>query len=164
MQLMVRRLLAERFSLKTHLETRELPRDGLVMSRGDRRLGPRLRPSKIDCPAIIAARGPDYRPPTDPPQPGDPPRCTSRFRIGGGSHTRFIEGQPMSAIASARGASRLGGGIPKEQLLGVRDQRARRLGQTETGACRRPLVRPHGRLHRCDQLDSYLTCNERGRG
>ena len=99
MRLMVRRLLAERFAVKTHLETRELPRYALVMSRGDRRLGPRLRPSKIDCPAIVAARGPDYRPPTGPPQPGDPPRCALSGRVGGGSQTMMMEGQPISAIA-----------------------------------------------------------------
>lgn len=99
MRMMVRRLLAERFALKTHVETRELPRYALVMARSDRRLGPRLRPSTFDCPAIVAARGPDYRPPTGPPQPGAPPTCALRGRVGGGSQTMTMEGQPMPAIA-----------------------------------------------------------------
>jgi uncharacterized protein (TIGR03435 family) len=99
MRMMVRRLLAERFSLKTHIETRELPRYALMMARTDRRLGPKLQPSKYDCPAIVAARGPDYRPPTGPPQPGDPPRCALMGRVGGGSQTTIMEGQPMPAIA-----------------------------------------------------------------
>jgi uncharacterized protein (TIGR03435 family) len=101
MRVMVRRLLAERFNLTTHVETRDLPRYALVMARTDRRLGPRLKPSAIDCPAIVAARGPDYRLPplTGPPQPGDPPRCTLTARVGGGSTTMFVEGQPMREIA-----------------------------------------------------------------
>lgn len=99
MRMMVRRLLAERFALKTHLETRDLPRYALVMARSDRRLGPKLRPSKYDCPAIVAARGPDYKPPSFPPQPGDPPSCALMVLIGGGSQTMIMEGQPLSAIA-----------------------------------------------------------------
>jgi uncharacterized protein (TIGR03435 family) len=99
MRLMMRRLRAERFALKMHFETRELPRYALVMSRSDLRLGPRLRPSKIDCPAIVAARGPDYRPSTGPPQPGDPPSCAIRGCAAGGSLTMLMEGQPMSEIA-----------------------------------------------------------------
>lgn len=101
MRMMVRRLLAERFNLKTHIETRDLPRYALVMTRSDRRLGPRLKRSAIDCPAIVAARGPDYRPPTfpGPLQPGDPPRCALMVAAGGGSMTMFVEGQPMPEIA-----------------------------------------------------------------
>jgi uncharacterized protein (TIGR03435 family) len=98
MRLMMRRLLAERFALKTHLETRDLPRYALVTSASDRRLGPRLRPSKIDCPSIVAARGPDYRP-TGPHRPGDPPICAITGRASGGSLTMMMEGQPMSEIA-----------------------------------------------------------------
>ena len=99
MRLMVRRLLAERFKLKTHLETRDLPRYALVLARNDKRLGPRLKPSAVDCPAIIAARRPDYKLPTGPPQPGDPPLCLLRGRLGGGGQTMIAEGQPMAAIA-----------------------------------------------------------------
>jgi uncharacterized protein (TIGR03435 family) len=48
-QLMLRRLLAERFKVRTHTETRELPIYALVMARSDRRLGPQLRPAAADC-------------------------------------------------------------------------------------------------------------------
>ena len=98
MRLMVRRLLAERFNLKTHMETRTLPRYGLVMARSDKRLGPRIRQSALDCPALAAARSPDDRPPTGPPKPGDPPRCTVGGRVGGGSQTMILVGQPMSVF------------------------------------------------------------------
>jgi uncharacterized protein (TIGR03435 family) len=99
MRLMVRRLLAERFNLKTHVETRERPRYALLTTRSDKQLGPKLKPSAFDCPAIVAARGPDFKLPSGPPQPGDPPRCGIVARLGGGSRTLMAEGQPMSAIA-----------------------------------------------------------------
>ena len=40
--LKLRTLLAERFKLKTHTETRELPAFALVLARPDKNLGPRL--------------------------------------------------------------------------------------------------------------------------
>ena len=46
---LLRTLLAERFKLKTHTETRELPIYDLVLARSDGRLGPDMRPSKSDC-------------------------------------------------------------------------------------------------------------------
>jgi uncharacterized protein (TIGR03435 family) len=95
MRLMVQRLLEERFALKVHKETRELPRYALVMAREDKRLGPTLKPSKIDCPAIVAARGPDYRPPIGP-RPWESPRCGLMVGLGGGSMTIMLEGQPIS--------------------------------------------------------------------
>ena len=46
---LLRTLLADRFKLKTHTETRELPVYDLVLARSDGRLGPELKPSKSDC-------------------------------------------------------------------------------------------------------------------
>ena len=46
---LLRSLLADRFKLKTHTETRELPVYDLVLARSDGRLGPELKPSKSDC-------------------------------------------------------------------------------------------------------------------
>ncbi len=42
-------MLADRFKLKAHTESRELPLYDLVLARRDGRLGPDLRPSKSDC-------------------------------------------------------------------------------------------------------------------
>jgi uncharacterized protein (TIGR03435 family) len=46
---LLRSLLADRFKLKTHTESRELPMYDLVLARSDGRLGPDLKPSQSDC-------------------------------------------------------------------------------------------------------------------
>jgi uncharacterized protein (TIGR03435 family) len=46
---LLRSLLAERFKLQTHTESRELPLYDLVLARSDGRLGPNLRVSTSDC-------------------------------------------------------------------------------------------------------------------
>jgi uncharacterized protein (TIGR03435 family) len=58
--LLLRSLLADRFKLKTHIESRELPLYDLVLARSDGRLGPDLKPSTSDCAKadeIAAAQG-----------------------------------------------------------------------------------------------------------
>jgi len=57
----VRRLLEDRFKLAIHHEMRERPVYALVMDRADRRLGPGLKRSDVDCtnPVEIAAKNPD---------------------------------------------------------------------------------------------------------
>jgi uncharacterized protein (TIGR03435 family) len=65
-QLMLQRLLAERFGLVAHSETRELPVYELTMARVDGRLGPRMTASKTDCERRMDAyrRGEAPMPPT----------------------------------------------------------------------------------------------------
>jgi uncharacterized protein (TIGR03435 family) len=46
---LLRSLLADRFKLKAHTESRELPVYDLVLARSDGRLGPELKPSQSDC-------------------------------------------------------------------------------------------------------------------
>ena len=46
---MLRTLLADRFKLKTHVESREAPIYALVLARADGRLGPDIKPSTTDC-------------------------------------------------------------------------------------------------------------------
>jgi uncharacterized protein (TIGR03435 family) len=53
---MMKTLLAERFKLKTHSETRELPIYSLVLARSDGKLGPALKPSSSDCSDPTAAQ------------------------------------------------------------------------------------------------------------
>ena len=54
--LMLRTLLAERFKLAVHNETRDRPVYALVLARADRRFGPQLQKSTRDC---ATAKGPD---------------------------------------------------------------------------------------------------------
>src|SRR5678816_2784372 len=49
MRPMLQNLLADRFKLKAHRETRELPIYALVLTRADGRLGPNIKPSTADC-------------------------------------------------------------------------------------------------------------------
>jgi len=80
-QPMMQALLAERFKLAVHTETREMPVYALVLARSDGKLGPKLRPSDVDCQALIArGRG---GPPPGPPPSGGPMPCG--MRIGAGS-------------------------------------------------------------------------------
>lgn len=86
LMVMARALLAERFNLKVHAETRQLPIYALVLARSDRKLGAQLRQSGVDCGAIArtAARGT----PPPPTPPGERPSCglrtvPGRFTGGG---------------------------------------------------------------------------------
>jgi uncharacterized protein (TIGR03435 family) len=54
---MLQALLADRFGLRTRTVTRELPIYELRLARADRRLGPQLRPSSLDCAAAIPPQG-----------------------------------------------------------------------------------------------------------
>ena len=84
---MLQSLLAERFKLVAHRETRELPIFALVMARSDRRPGEKLRPSSTDCATIFADRARSGQP--GPLITGDRPTCGMvispwSIRIGGG--------------------------------------------------------------------------------
>ena len=50
MRIMLRELLEDRFRLKAHVETREVPIYTLVLARGDGRLGPKMKASTDTCP------------------------------------------------------------------------------------------------------------------
>jgi bla regulator protein blaR1 len=76
---MMRSLLRDRFNLKAHTESRELPRYRLLFARDDKRLGPGLQRSTVDCQAQFAGRrGQPPPPPPAPAAPGQlppPPEC-----------------------------------------------------------------------------------------
>ena len=50
MRMMLRGLLADRFKLKAHAETREVPVYNLVLARSDGKLGPKMKASTDTCP------------------------------------------------------------------------------------------------------------------
>jgi uncharacterized protein (TIGR03435 family) len=81
-QLMLRALLAERFKLVVHNDSRELPTYALVLARSDNQLGPKLVRSTVDCAAMAAARGRGDAPAPGPPSPDERPTCGMRIGFG----------------------------------------------------------------------------------
>lgn len=95
--LMVQDLLADRFQLVVHIETRQLPVYALVAARNDGRLGPKLTVSAADCAGPAAGRG------APPPQPaGERPLCGTRTlpgRIMAGGVTMADLSRNLSSFA-----------------------------------------------------------------
>ena len=94
---MMQAMLAERFNLALHMETREQPAYDLVFARSDRRLGRNAKPSDVDCEAKAAAarvaaeaaRAAGAPPVLPVPPPFDPtaPLAECSTRTGGGGMT-----------------------------------------------------------------------------
>ncbi len=57
LQLMLRSLLADRFKLVVHKETRDVPAFALTLARSDGKLGPSLRRSSTECPEPNQGKG-----------------------------------------------------------------------------------------------------------
>jgi uncharacterized protein (TIGR03435 family) len=84
---MLRTLLADRFGLVARRETRQLPIFALVTVRPDKRLGPQLTASKVDCAALFAKRAPG----------ADAPPCGIRSGYG----SIVLEGIPIAQLAAS---------------------------------------------------------------
>lgn len=95
MQRMLRSLLLERFTLRVHIETRQLPIYSLVRSRRDGTIGPQLRTSTVDCAGLRTRRGPAGAAPAD----GSEPDCQVSFRLDGGNMTIGFRGETTSDLA-----------------------------------------------------------------
>jgi uncharacterized protein (TIGR03435 family) len=77
---MLQDLLEDRFKLRAHRDTREMPVYALVLARADGKLGAGLRPSSVDC-AAMRGRGGRMGAPggrEGPPPPGERPQCGMR--------------------------------------------------------------------------------------
>ena len=145
LQSVFRQILEDRFALKAHKETRELPIYALVLARSDGKLGPNLTLSSPECSTRMSARGrgpaPDSRggPPTDgrggppldgrggpgrlggPPAPPDfdaPAACGQR--MGGFGRLR-AGGTTMSGFAEAIAGTAQRVVIDKTGLTGYYD-------------------------------------------
>jgi uncharacterized protein (TIGR03435 family) len=71
---MLQAMLADRFHLAAHREIRDAPLYALVLARSDKKLGPRLRASAVDCQALQAS---GVSAPTPP--PGQERVCRSQI-------------------------------------------------------------------------------------
>jgi uncharacterized protein (TIGR03435 family) len=94
LMLAMRTLLAERFKLAVHRETREMDIYALVVARADGTLGPKLQRTTTDCEALMAARR--GGPPPTPPGPNAPFLCGMRGTFGRLS----VNSMPMSLFAN----------------------------------------------------------------
>jgi len=94
---MLRALLAERFKLVAHYETRETPTYSLMLARADSRLGPQLRRYDGDCGAFTDAVRRGRERPQLPMPAGGAAVCS--YSIGGAGIT--AGGVDMAAVARA---------------------------------------------------------------
>jgi uncharacterized protein (TIGR03435 family) len=94
--LMLRTLLADRFKLRMHTETRQVPIYAIAVAR-EGKLGPDIRESRYDCAALIKSG----RRPTDPDPPQDSKRrdlCWRNYDFGATMGTSYAG--PMSQLVS----------------------------------------------------------------
>jgi uncharacterized protein (TIGR03435 family) len=108
----LRALLADRFKLVVHSETRPWPIYALVVARSDGRLGPNLtRSSRTDCDAVQAAAQGRGGGPLPPPAGGQAPPCggmTGNGRFAVDSRTPAELAGMLSATLNARVVDRTG--------------------------------------------------------
>ena len=125
----MRQVLEDRFKLKVHKETRELPIFALVLARSDGRLGPNLTRSSDECVAMMTSRGrgrggqgPDSR--------GGPPPD----RRGGGPAALDFDGPPpCGGRLGGIGRVRAGGTTIEQFAAGLLSERAQRVVVDKTG-------------------------------
>jgi uncharacterized protein (TIGR03435 family) len=115
--LMLQALLADRFQLALHHESKELPIYAVVLARKDGKLGPNLTESK---PGSCTPIDPTKPPP--PPKPGEPPLPGCGGMMTGLDRLRAV-GTPISGLESL---SRILGRtvIDKTGLTGTYDMKA----------------------------------------
>jgi uncharacterized protein (TIGR03435 family) len=94
LMLAMRTLLADRFKLAVHRETREMDIYALVVARPDGTLGPKLQRTTTDCEALMAAR--KGGPPPGPPSADAPFLCGMRGTFGRLS----VNSMPMTLFAN----------------------------------------------------------------
>ena len=97
--LMIRSMLAERFQLKTHRETRDLPIYAMVLARNDRKPGPALHSGTLDCADVRAKRA--GRGPTS---PAEMEQCNFLYgALPNGARRVRAQSVPLRDLASGLG-------------------------------------------------------------
>ena len=104
MNQMLKSLLAERFGLRVHVETREAPVYTLTVARPDGRLGSGLKPSSEECVKSVEERkrtGAAPSPPSGPRIPLAPVCGMTTFGLRqNAAATMAMGGQPLSALTA----------------------------------------------------------------
>jgi uncharacterized protein (TIGR03435 family) len=93
MRPLVRRMLEDRFALKAHIETRELPIYELVLTRSDGRLGPKIKTAAIDCTPFLNGQRPMQESPRD---SDGLPLCSAGASFSSGLLAPRLNGQPLA--------------------------------------------------------------------
>jgi uncharacterized protein (TIGR03435 family) len=148
MFLMLRSLLAERFQLAVHRETKEEPIYTLVMARSDGKLGPQMHASATDCAALMAAARARGGAPPPPPAPGERPPCGARMFPGNfsaGSTTILQLTNGLSRLVSRTVVDRTGlTGSFDLDLQWTPDQMPQGREDRPPGAPPLPAIDPNG--------------------
>jgi uncharacterized protein (TIGR03435 family) len=97
MRALVRRMLEDRFALKTHMDMRELPIYNLVLARTDGQLGPKIKRSTIDCMPFLTGQRPMAESPREP-ESGMPACSVGGSLSKDGLLTPRLNGQPLSGL------------------------------------------------------------------
>jgi uncharacterized protein (TIGR03435 family) len=129
---MLKALLAERFALKTRLETRQAPVYALTLARSDGHLGPGLAPTSPECLAQIEARrkaaAASGQPLTPPPAPRLNPRalpttpiCGRSMILGGAATTMLYSAGEVSFLLGAISNEMAGPAVDRTGLTGPFD-------------------------------------------
>ncbi len=150
LQLMMRTLLADRFKLVVHNETKEQSIYALVLARPDGKLGSQLKISETDCAAIFAAARGRGGPPQGPPPmtPGGRPQCGVMMRPGGISAGGFPLSQLVASLSGnlqrvVLDRTGLTGNYDLE-LTWTPDQMPQQQGPRPPGAPELPPIDPNG--------------------
>src|SRR5688572_6415126 len=123
---MLRSLLAERFGLRVHVETREAPVHTLTIARSDGRLGSELKRTSAECEATLEERKRRgaQAPPLVLPRSPSAPACgvtSMGMNVRSGTATYRMSGQPISALVG-RISSELGAPVVDQTgLMGLFD-------------------------------------------
>ena len=96
---MWRAVLADRMKLAAHYERREEPSYNLVLARADRRLGPQLRPSALECSSPGARVAPGPAPPGGRPAMPTPEQASARCGFMMTGNNLYSGGVTIAALA-----------------------------------------------------------------
>jgi uncharacterized protein (TIGR03435 family) len=129
MRQMARALLADRFKMAAHIETREQEGFALVLARSDASLGPQIRRSAVDCAAREAAERAGTPQPPAPPAANGGPVCGTN--AGNGALTSGAIKMPLLALSLSLAVDRPVvdmTGLPGDYEVTLKYSPERRLG------------------------------------